>query len=517
MVKKYVLLKKMLVIGILLFFIVLSFGSGISVNHLEYSQDVNSLENKVSSSSKSDWWPMYNHDLLNTGNSTSWAPDTPNILWIFETYDQMASPVVYESKVYVGSYEGIVYCVDMYTGEQIWNFTTGDEINTFSPAIDDGRVYIGSWDKYMYCLDAETGDKIWSHYIGDWIESSPAVYNERIYFGSYDRKVYCLEAETGDKLWDFPTDYWVFTSPAIYNDRVYIGSFDGNLYCLDTITGDKIWNFTADDGIQSSSPCIANGKVYFGADCGKLYCVDAETGVKIWDFTTGGRIHSSPAFAYGNVYFGSEDNYAYCVDGETGDEIWSYSLGNQIHASPSVADGKVYIASMWSGATICCLNAHTGNERWTYPIASWASPAIADGKLFFGCYNLYCFRDSNPPDAPIITGPTQGTAGAEYEYFFTITDPDDDAMYIRIDWEIGPGKWDGPFPSGSVVRYNYTWKNKGKYKIRAQTQDIYGLNSDWGELKVTMPRVRNAHNFPFVRFLERLINYYPILRNLLRI
>jgi outer membrane protein assembly factor BamB len=516
MIKNNILLNKTLVIVILLLFIGLGFGPSISGEIVEIKEDSYSLEYEVSASSTTDWWPMFNHDLLNTGNTTSNAPDTHNILWTFNPNDQMASPVVYDDKVFVGSDDGIVYCLNMYNGEQIWNYTTNGEITVISPAVEDGRVYIGSWDEYMYCLDADTGDKIWSHFIGDWIESSPAIYDGRVYFGSYDRKVYCLEASTGDKIWEYATDYWVITSPAIYNDRVYIGSFDGNLYCLNAYNGHKIWNFTANDRIQFSSPCISNGKVYFGADCGNLYCLDAENGDKLWAFPTAGRILSSPAVAYGNVYFGSDDTYTYCIDAETGVEMWNYSLGNQIHASPSVADGKVYIASMWSGAKICCLNAHTGYERWSYPVAAWSSPAICDGKVFFGCYNLYCFRDTNQPDAPIITGPTQGTVGVEYEYSFSITDPDGDAMYLRVDWEKGPGKWDGPFPSGSIIKYNYTWKKKGTYKIRAQTQDIYGLNSDWGVLDIIIPRTR-AINTPFLNFLKNHPNLFPIIRYILRL
>ena len=468
-------------------------------------------------SSSNDGWPFFHYDLQNTGYSSSEAPDTHNILWIHESYDQMASPVVYEAKIYVGSMDGIVYCLDMYTGAQIWNYTTGGEIPVFSPAVVEGRVYVGSWDEYMYCLDAETGDKIWSHYIGDWIESSPAIYNGRIYFGSYDRKVYCLEAETGDKIWDFATDYWVLTSPAIYNDRVYIGSFDGDLYCLDAETGDKIWNFTADDRIQSSSPCISNGKVYFGADCGNLYCLDAETGDKLWTFSTGGRIHSSPAVAYGCVYFGSEDSYAYCLDAETGDEIWSYSLGNQIHTSPSVADDKVYIASMWSGAKICCLNAHTGYERWFYPIAAWSSPAIADGSVFFGCFNLYCFRDINPPDEPTITGPNSGKPGTSYTYTFTSVDPygDDIAEYI-VNWGHGQDETlTGPFPSGSPATASHTWNLKGTYTIKAKAVDIYGDESGWGTFTVTIPRDK-AINKPLLQFLQCHPYLFPLLQKLLQ-
>ena len=172
MIKNPGFFNKTLVIGIILFFIGSSFGTGISGVLVEDDEDVFSLENDASPSSTTEWWPMFHHDLQNTGYSTSKAPDTHNILWIFEPKDQMASPVVYDDKVYVGSDDGIVYCLDMYTGEQIWNYTTGDYVFS-SPAVVDGKVYIGSFDGNMYCLSANTGRKIWNYnthavYVGSW-------------------------------------------------------------------------------------------------------------------------------------------------------------------------------------------------------------------------------------------------------------------------------------------------------------------------------------------------------------
>ena len=85
-------------------------------------------------------------------------------------------------------------------------------------------------------------------------------------------------------------------------------------------------------------------------------------------------------------------------------------------------------------------------------------------------------------------------------------------MRIHIDWGHGtPGKWDGPFPSGSIIKYNYSWRKKGTYTIRAQTRDSNGLLSDWGTLIVTMPRKKATYNSLFVKFLEQ----FPILHRLL--
>jgi outer membrane protein assembly factor BamB len=37
------------------------------------------------------------------------------------------------------------------------------------------RVYVGSRDNNVYCIDALTGAKIWKYPTGNWVDSSPAV------------------------------------------------------------------------------------------------------------------------------------------------------------------------------------------------------------------------------------------------------------------------------------------------------------------------------------------------------
>jgi hypothetical protein len=61
-----------------------------------------------------------------------------------------------------------------------------------SPAVAGGRVYVGSDDAKVYCLDASTGAKIWSYLTGDRVVSSPAIVDGVVYIGSYDGKVYAF-------------------------------------------------------------------------------------------------------------------------------------------------------------------------------------------------------------------------------------------------------------------------------------------------------------------------------------
>jgi hypothetical protein len=123
-----------------------------------------------------------------------------------------------------------------------------------------------------------------------------------------------------------------------------------------------------------------------------------------------------------------------------------------------------------------------------------------------------------PPNTPAINGPTSGKAGTEYEYIFSTTDPDGDEVYYWILWFEGcPGiSWDGPYTSGEELTKNYAWSEKGVYTIQVKTKDVYGAESDWATLEVSMPKNKPI-NTPFLRFLENHPHMFPLLRQLLRL
>ena len=158
-------------------------------------------------------WAMFHHDLVHSGSSPSAAPNTNNILWNYTTGDNVvSSPAVVDDKVYIGSDDCKVYCLNATTGAKVWSYTTGNIIFCSYPAVVDGKVYIGSNDDKVYCLDAASGEYIWSYKTDSDVESSPAVANGKVYIGSEDTKVYCLDAATGTYIWSYTTGNGVRSS-----------------------------------------------------------------------------------------------------------------------------------------------------------------------------------------------------------------------------------------------------------------------------------------------------------------
>ena len=70
----------------------------------------------------------------------------------------------------------------------------------------------------------------------------------------------------------------------------------------------------------------------------------------------------------------------------------------------------------------------------------------------------------------------------------------------------------GPYNSGSNVILNHSWSKSGKYIIRAKAKNTLGLESDWAEFQVTMPRDRFIIN----SFLLRLLERFPLLQKLIQ-
>jgi eukaryotic-like serine/threonine-protein kinase len=73
-----------------------------------------------------------------------------------------------------------------------WHFKTGDRIIA-TPVVANGIVYVGSTDAYTYALDAGTGAQRWRYHTGG-VAFIPVVANGIVYIGSGDGWIYALNA-----------------------------------------------------------------------------------------------------------------------------------------------------------------------------------------------------------------------------------------------------------------------------------------------------------------------------------
>lgn len=377
------------------------------------------LNPSVQADSSADDWPMFRHDPARTAYSSISGPSTPKVLWTFSTNDNSmeSSPAVVDGKLYVGSTNGNIYCLNATNGHQIWlNFKIDSEIQS-SPAVVNGFLYVCDRNGVVYCLDTQTGIIMWKFQTGVGMSSSPAVVNSYVYISSADGNLYCLNAFDGKEVWHFsitslagpsspydePSITSGSTSPAVVDGYVYVGGT--HLYCLNANSGTLGWSFSAN---VACAPTVYEGKVYFSSRDKNAYCLDASTGNKIWEkpvITSELYTTTSPAVANGLVYFGS---WVQCLNASNGARIWRYGTGDIYAASgPTVAGQYAYFCG--NDGNTYCVKASSGEYVWKSEGSFGGSPVAVNGVLYIAGGSIIAFSDSGalrtptPPPTPSTT------------------------------------------------------------------------------------------------------------------
>jgi hypothetical protein len=133
-------------------------------------------------------------------------------------------------------------------------------------------------------------------------------------------------------------------------------------------------------------------------------------------------------------------------------------------------------------------NPYEGGDAWCAfsPEFNWFLLNGPDYPECDCCFITYGIDE--PPNAPTISGKTEGKIDTEYNYTFVTTDPEGHDVYYYIKWgDNTNSSWLGPYTSGQQITVAHSWDNKGKYVIEAKAKDTYGVESDWSTLTVTMP------------------------------
>ena len=332
----------------------------------------------MSSGSAVGEWSMFGHNLAQTGSTgSSAAVPKGTLTWVFATGREiLASPVVANGVVYVGSIDGIFYAVDARTGDELWRFAAENWIES-SAAVAGGVVYFGSNDGRLYALDAQTGEKLWEYPAKFSIKSSPALANANVYFTTGEYMIYALNARTGEMLWTFETKGDVSASPVVANGIVYVGDLDSFFYGLDAVTGRRRLHFRAYGGTAASA-AVSGTTVYFANTHGVFFAVDgmarnwpneqgtrfffyriyvqilgaippkwlmppAQTGL-LWWTRLGGPLYSSPAFFDDRLFIGTA-NRLLAVNVNTHGVDWEFTTGDIVSSSPAVMEGVVFAGS----------------------------------------------------------------------------------------------------------------------------------------------------------------------------
>ena len=150
-------------------------------------------------------WYGYN---VRTGVQ-AWGPTEPyENAWGY--YQVWADYMTANGKLYATGYDGIVHCYDLLTGENLWNYYTGNS---------GSETVYGHWVAKDNALTI-TEDTVFV--VNN--EHSPST---PFYRGS---KMHCIDDETGEGIWNMT---FMGLAPIVVDDKVIsLNYFDNQIYCL---------------------------------------------------------------------------------------------------------------------------------------------------------------------------------------------------------------------------------------------------------------------------------------------
>lgn len=278
---------------------------------------------------------------------------------------------------YLQADDGLLYALNAVTGEERWRVRVvaapvvrkpfSDPASRYDRYGSDvtvagGRLYVGTHDGRLLCLDPRDGARVWEFASGDAVLAAPAVAGGRVFFGSFDGHVYALDAGSGRLLWKHDTHKPVVSSPAVANDRVVVGSRSYDLLGLEAATGSVAWQRYVWFSWVESSPAVRDGVAYVGSsDAALVLAVDAATGRVVWQADVWGWAWGQPTVTEQRVYIGTAGQRGYpaphrgaalALDRTTGRVVWQHVVGPSgddtygFTGSPATAEGLVFFTGL---------------------------------------------------------------------------------------------------------------------------------------------------------------------------
>lgn len=184
-------------------------------------------------------WPMWRYDEGRRAVTPAVLADRLHLQWVRElpppdrawpfqfddadklAFDESYEPVAAGGLLFVASMvTDSVTAYDAASGEELWRFHTNGPVR-FAPAVWEGKVYAGSDDGYLYCLNAADGRMLWrflggpterwllgnERLINMWaVRGAPVIREGTLYFAAgvwpfMGIFVYALDAGTGEVIW----------------------------------------------------------------------------------------------------------------------------------------------------------------------------------------------------------------------------------------------------------------------------------------------------------------------------
>jgi outer membrane protein assembly factor BamB len=349
-----------------------------------------------------DWNTFGGSSLRMNQSTASLHPPLREILQYNAQSGVLATPLVRDSVLLVGTLQGELHAVNLRNGARLgYLVLDGSVIGT--PVWSNGNVCIplASGTETLVSYSLFGGTKNWSAKLGP-IESSPALFERRLYVTTVGGFLYCVNVQDGTEVWKFQTDVDekrkpIRSSPATNGEIVVFGCDDGGIYAVECATGNQRWKIQTKRSIFAS-PVIVQDRVFVGSLDGAMYCLDARSGTILWKCDTESPIYGAASSDGKKIFVGTADGICFALEIDGGSVAWKFKARSVINCAPLVTKDLVFVCSL--DKNLYALNAVTGKETWRFTAEGRikVSPVLWGGLLIVASEDKYVtvLREETP-------------------------------------------------------------------------------------------------------------------------
>lgn len=234
-----------------------------------------------------------------------WTHKHPESYTISYPAGPRSTPLVDQGKVYAQGAEGQLTCIDIKSGDVIWEKSLKDAYNTKAalwgyasqPLIDGDRLIVlaGGTGSHCVAFNKNTGKEIWK--AGTTSEqgySPPLIIQQagvrQLILTSPD-SVVAVDPETGNQLWTQPygaDNGSIIMTPIQSGNYLFVAGYSNKNLMLE-LSKDKagakaLWRDKAKHALSpiNVQPFLMDGKVYGFDQGGDFRCIDIPSGDILW-------------------------------------------------------------------------------------------------------------------------------------------------------------------------------------------------------------------------------------------
>ena len=329
--------------------------------------------------------------------------------------------VVAGDRLYFGSSNSDkLVCLNTRDGSELWHFFANGPIR-FAPAVYDDKVYFGSDDGCVYCLNADDGSSAWKSKAaasnelmfanGRMVSVCPVrtavlVDNGVAYWGAglfagaqtgLSRYIYASNADNGSQIWRKSPPKPVQGYPLASTNNLYMPAGKSTPTYYRRSNGNHLGSIGSNSRQGGAYSLLSNdNKLFYGP-----HYSGSGSYIGKYDANTGAS--ETVAWSAGNYLVVTAD-YSYCSSDTTITKI-RRSNKQTIWSVPGPYHYELILAgdTLFAGSDdeVAAISTDDGSVLWTAPVSGRVRGlAVANGGLFVSTDlgAIHCFRTKNPCD-----------------------------------------------------------------------------------------------------------------------